>query len=144
MTWGLRFASTKRYTKEHEWVEYDPESSAQIGTIGITEYAQKSLGDLVYVELPVQGATVAAGDQIGAIESVKAASDIFAPISGTVEEVNTDLDQDGAKGPGTVNKDAEGEGWLAKIKLTNPQELEELLSDESYKAFCEGQDAEEH
>jgi len=129
-----RFASTKRYTKEHEWVSVDPKTN--IGTIGITDYAQNSLGDVVFVELPEVSATVSTGELIGAVESVKAASDIFAPVSGTVTEVNTKLSDQA----GLLNKSPEDEGWLAKIKLSSPQELENLLSEESYKAHIEGQE----
>ncbi|POW10076.1 hypothetical protein PSTT_06331, partial [Puccinia striiformis] len=128
-----RFVSTKRYTKEHEWVTLDTETN--IGTIGITDYAQNSLGDVVFVELPEVSATVATGELIGAVESVKAASDIFAPVSGTVTEVNTKLTDQA----GLLNTSPEDEGWLAKIKLSSPEELEKLLSEESYKAHIEGE-----
>ncbi|OAV87196.1 glycine cleavage system H protein [Puccinia triticina 1-1 BBBD Race 1] len=128
-----RFASTKRYTKEHEWVSLDPKTN--IGTIGITDYAQNSLGDVVFVELPEVSATVSTGELIGAVESVKAASDIFAPVSGTVTEVNTKLTDQA----GLLNKSPEDDGWLAKIQLSSPQELENLLSEESYKAHIEGE-----
>ncbi|WWC62903.1 glycine cleavage system H protein [Kwoniella dejecticola CBS 10117] len=129
---ALRFIST-RYTTDHEWVAFD--SASNIGTVGITDYAQKALGDVVFVELPGQGAEVAQGDSIGAVESVKAASDIYAPVSGVVEEINETL----ADQPGLLNKAPEGNGWLAKIKLSDPAEFEALLSDEAYKAHCEGQ-----
>ncbi|KAA1067253.1 glycine cleavage system H-protein subunit [Puccinia graminis f. sp. tritici] len=128
-----RFVSTKRYTKEHEWVSLDPKTN--VGTIGITDYAQNSLGDVVFVELPEVSATVSSGELIGAVESVKAASDIFAPVSGTVTEVNTKL----ADQAGLLNKSPEDEGWLAKIQLSSPQELDNLLSEESYKAHIEGE-----
>ncbi|KAI8456677.1 glycine cleavage H-protein-domain-containing protein, partial [Phakopsora pachyrhizi] len=129
-----RFISIKRYTKEHEWVKYDDEN--QIGTIGITDYAQKSLGDVVFVELPEESAAIATGDQIGAVESVKAASDIFAPVAGTITEVNSKLSDQA----NLLNKSPEDEGWIAKIKLSFPQEVENLLSEEAYKAHCEGED----
>jgi len=122
---------TKRYTKAHEWVSYDSETS--IGTVSITDYAQSSLGDIVFVELPSVGTVIASGEQIGAVESVKAASDIYAPVSGTVEEVNQQLDEQ----PGLLNKSPESDGWLCKIKVTNPAELDGLLTDEGYKAHCE-------
>ncbi|KWU44874.1 glycine cleavage H-protein, partial [Rhodotorula sp. JG-1b] len=122
-----------RYTPEHEWVSFD--DSTGLGTIGITEYAQKALGDVVYVELPAEGTQVATGEEMGAVESVKAASDIFAPVSGQIEAVNGEL----ADQPDLLNKDAEGAGWLAKIKLSNPGEFDQLLNGEAYKAHCEGE-----
>ncbi|WVQ65383.1 glycine cleavage system H protein [Kwoniella botswanensis] len=129
---AVRFIST-RYTTDHEWVSFD--SNSNIGTVGITDYAQKALGDVVFVELPGQGAEVAQGDSIGAVESVKAASDIYAPVSGVIEEINETL----ADQPGLLNKAPEGNGWLAKIKLSDPSEFEALLNAEAYKAHCEGQ-----
>ncbi|CEQ39832.1 SPOSA6832_01409 [Sporobolomyces salmonicolor] len=139
----LRTVVTKRYTPEHEWVAYD--DATGLGTIGITEYAQKALGDVVYVELPVAGTPVAAGEQIGAVESVKAASDIFAPVGGQVKEVNEAL----ADSPDLLNKSAESDGkspfspddllcWLAKIQMSNPGEFNELLSADAYKVHCSG------
>ncbi|POY76567.1 hypothetical protein BMF94_0156 [Rhodotorula taiwanensis] len=123
----------KRYTPEHEWVSFD--DATGLGTIGITEYAQKALGDVVYVELPSVNTEVASGEEMGAVESVKAASDIFAPVSGKIAEVNGELEGQ----PDLLNKDAEGEGWLAKIQLSNPGEFEQLLNDEAYKAHCAGE-----
>ncbi|GAA5994001.1 hypothetical protein JCM11641_004537, partial [Rhodosporidiobolus odoratus] len=119
----LRTLITKRYTPEHEWVAYDDKTG--LGTIGITEYAQKALGDVVYVELPAQGTQVAAGEEIGAVESVKAASDIFAPVGGQIAEINGELEDQ----PDLLNKAAESDGWLAKIKLSNPGEFDGLLSE---------------
>ncbi|KAK4048813.1 glycine cleavage system H-protein subunit [Microbotryomycetes sp. JL201] len=128
----FRTVVTKRFTTDHEWISFDSDSA--IGTMGITEYAQKSLGDVVYVELPATQTTIAQGEQIGAVESVKAASDIFAPVSGEISEVNEAL----SDSPDLLNKSAEQDGWLAKIKLSNPQEFEALLSPEAYQAHCEG------
>ncbi|KAJ7169954.1 glycine cleavage H-protein-domain-containing protein [Mycena filopes] len=119
---------TKRYTIEHEAVAYD--DATGLGVVCITDHAQSSLGDVVFVELPAVGTEVSKGDQIGAVESVKAASDIYAPVSGTVEEVNEGL----ASQPGLLNKSAEEQGWLCKIKLSKPDEMEGLLSEEAYKA----------
>ncbi|BGP53830.1 hypothetical protein JCM8202_005605 [Rhodotorula sphaerocarpa] len=130
---SFRTVVTTRYTPEHEWVSYD--DATGLGTIGITDYAQKALGDVVYVELPSTGTEVATGEEMGAVESVKAASDIFAPVSGKVEEVNGELDGQ----PDLLNKDAEGAGWLAKIRLSNPGEFSELLNGEAYKAHCAGE-----
>ncbi|GAA5833896.1 hypothetical protein JCM11251_006003 [Rhodosporidiobolus azoricus] len=131
----FRTVVTKRYTPEHEWVSYDDKTG--LGTVGITDYAQKALGDVVYVELPAESTQVAAHEQIGAVESVKAASDIFAPVGGQVVEVNQDLEGQ----PDLLNKAPESDGWLAKIKLSNPGEFEELLSADAYKVHCEGGDA---
>ncbi|KAJ7038122.1 glycine cleavage H-protein-domain-containing protein [Mycena alexandri] len=119
---------TKRYTVEHEAVEYD--DTTGLGVVCITDHAQSSLGDVVFVELPTIGKEVSKGDQIGAVESVKAASDIYAPVSGTVEEVNEAL----ASQPGLLNKSPEEKGWLCKIKLSKPDEMEGLMSEEAYKA----------
>jgi len=123
----FRTIVTKRYTRDHELVLYD--DATGLGTISITNHAQSSLGDVVFVELPQIGAQVVQGDQIGAVESVKAASDIYAPVSGIVEEINETLSSE----PGLLNKSAEDKGWLCKIKISNPPELEALLTEESYK-----------
>ncbi|EIW67587.1 hypothetical protein TREMEDRAFT_33439, partial [Tremella mesenterica DSM 1558] len=124
--------TSARYTVDHEWVSFDP--SSNIGTVGITDYAQKALGDVVFVELPGVGSEVAQSDPIGAVESVKAASDIYAPVSGIIEEINETLSDQ----PGLLNKSPMKDGWLAKIKLSEPSEFEALLNDEAYKAHCEG------
>ncbi|PWN38410.1 putative glycine cleavage system H protein, mitochondrial precursor [Meira miltonrushii] len=120
-----------RYTAEHEWVKFDDENST--GLIGITDYAQKSLGDVVYVELPKEGSEVQQGEQIGAVESVKAASDIYSPVTGQVESVNSQLGEE----PGLLNKSPEEKGWLCRIKLNNPAEFEELLDEEAYTKLTE-------
>ncbi|KAL1951641.1 hypothetical protein VTO73DRAFT_790 [Trametes versicolor] len=127
----VRTLVTKKYTEDHEAVVFDDQT--QLGTVSITDYAQSSLGDVVYVELPTTGTEIAQGDQIGAVESVKAASDIFAPVSGTVEEINETLNDQ----PGLLNKSPEVKGWLCKIKLSDPSELEKLMSEEEYKKHCE-------
>jgi glycine cleavage system H protein len=119
--------STVRYTKDHEWISVD----GDIGTVGITDYAQQQLGDVVYVELPERGKTVEQAGEVAVVESVKAASEIYAPVSGEVVEVNTTLD--GA--PATVNEDAQGRGWFLKLKLANPTELEGLMDEPQYKEF---------
>jgi len=124
--------STIKYTEEHEWVEIDGDSA----TIGITEYAQEQLGDVVFVELPDAGRTVAKGDEVAVVESVKAASEVYAPVSGEITEVNSVLD--GA--PATVNEDAIGAGWFVKMKLSDMSELEELLDEAAYQAFVAGLD----
>ncbi|KAF7306988.1 Glycine cleavage system H protein [Mycena indigotica] len=117
---------TKRFTVEHEAVEFD--DATGLGVVRITDHAQQSLGDVVFVELPVVGTKVAQGDQIGAVESVKAASDIYAPVSGTITEVNDALSTQ----PGLLNKSPDDKGWLCKINLTSPDEMEKLLTEEAY------------
>jgi glycine cleavage system H protein len=120
----------KQYTKEHEWIEL----AGDVGTVGISEYAQEQLGDVVFVELPKVGATVAQHGQIAVVESVKAASEIYAPVSGTVTEINDAV----AKEPALVNQSAEDKGWFFKIKLSNPGELAGLMDAAAYKKFTEG------
>lgn len=121
----------KRFTEEHEWVSFD--DATNIGTVGITDYAQKSLGDVVFIELPEAGAQVTKGDDIGAVESVKAASDIYAPVSGQIEAVNKKLNDE----PSLLNKQPESDGWLCQIKLSNPADFETLLTAEAYQKICE-------
>ncbi|HEY4345034.1 MAG TPA: glycine cleavage system protein GcvH [Parvibaculum sp.] len=119
-----------RFTDQHEWVRID----GDVATIGITDYAQEQLGDVVYVELPDVGKSMAAGDEAAVVESVKAASEVYAPVSGEVVEVNGDLE--GA--PGGVNEDAMGRGWFVKVKLSDKSELAKLMDEDAYKAFVEG------
>ena len=116
-----------RYTKEHEWVHVE----AGAGTIGITDHAQHELGDIVFVELPKIGAHVEQGKQFAVVESVKAASDIFAPVSGEVIAVNDKL----TNAPETLNADPHGAGWIAKIKLSVPEEVDRLLSPSDYQTY---------
>jgi glycine cleavage system H protein len=118
---------TTRYTKEHEWIRLDGDTAV----VGITEHAQSQLGDVVFVELPEIGKSVAAGDEAAVVESVKAASEIYAPASGEVVAVNDAL----ADTPATVNEDAEGKGWFLKLKLKDPAELEKLMTAEQYKDY---------
>ncbi|KAL7418211.1 glycine cleavage H-protein-domain-containing protein [Mrakia frigida] len=118
-----------RYSSDHEWATFDPASG--LATIGVTDYAQKALGDVVFVELPSVGEMVVAGEECGSIESVKAASEIYAPLSGEVKAINEVLDDQ----PGLVNKSAVEKGWLFKVALTNPAEFEELLTEDGYKAL---------
>jgi glycine cleavage system H protein len=112
------------YSKEHEWVKLDGE----VATVGITDYAQSSLGDIVYVELPRIGATLSGATSIGVVESVKAVSDIYTPVGGDVTETNAAIDAD----PAAVNRDPYGEGWLFKVKLDDVGQAKELLSPEQY------------
>ena len=116
------------YSKEHEWVKMDGDTA----TIGITDYAQNSLGDIVYVELPKVGARLEQFGNVGVIESVKAVSDLFTPVSGEVLEVNTVLDTD----PAAVNKDPYGEGWLMKLRIGNPGDAAKLLSPSDYEKIA--------
>ena len=118
---------TTRYTKEHEWIRLD----GDVAVVGITEHAQSQLGDVVYVELPEVGKSFAAGDEAAVVESVKAASEVYAPASGEVIDVNAAL----ADTPARVNEDAEGKGWFLKLKLKDPAELEKLMSAEQYKNY---------
>jgi glycine cleavage system H protein len=115
-----------KYTKEHEWLKVEGDTAA----IGITDYAQQSLGDIVFVEQPKVGSQITASKTFGSVESVKAVSDLYAPASGTVTEINGDL----VKSPEKINQDAHGT-WLIKIKLSNPSELNSLLSAEDYAKF---------
>ncbi len=119
-----------RFTKEHEWVK--PEND--ITAVGITDYAQKELGDVVYVELPSIGDSIGKGDPCSNIESVKAVSDIYAPVSGEVVEVNTALEDK----PETVNKDPYGGGWIFKVKMDAPGELDELMDLAQYEEYLKG------
>lgn len=119
-----------RFTKEHEWIRVD----GDIATVGISDYAQSQLGDVVYVELPAIGKKVAKGGEAAVIESVKAASEVYAPVSGEVVEVNDQL----SANPGLVNQAPLGDGWFMKLRLTNPGELAELMDGAAYQRFVEG------
>jgi len=116
-----------RYTKEHEWISLDGE----IGTVGITDHAQKELGDIVYVDLPKVGSAVERLKVLGSVESVKAVSEIFSPVTGEVVEVNTAL----AEAPEKLNQDPHGEAWLVKIKVRDPEEIKDLLSAAEYQQY---------
>jgi glycine cleavage system H protein len=121
---------TIRYTKEHEWVKVDGDTA----TVGISPYAQEQLGDVVFVELPELGKKLEKGKEMAVVESVKAASEVYAPIGGEVVEVNNAL----TDAPATVNEDALGKGWFAKIKLSNQGELDGLMDEAAYKAYVDG------
>jgi len=122
----MPYPTDRKYTKEHEWIQV----SGNTATVGITDYAQQSLGDIVFVETPKVGSEVMAGKTFGTVESVKAVSDLFAPASGTVTEVNAEL----ATSPEKVNSDAHG-AWMVKIALKNPGEVDSLLSAADYEKF---------
>lgn len=120
------------FAPTHEYVTVD----GNIGYIGITDYAQKALGNIVYVDMPEQGDDITAGEEFGAVESVKAASDLIAPVSGAVIEANEQL----IDNPRLVNEDA-WKNWIVKVELTDPSELENLLDEEAYKALCASENA---
>lgn len=118
------------FSEEHEWISVE----GGVGTVGITEYAQEQLGDVVFVELPEVGASIDKGDDVAVVESVKAASEVYSPVSGEIVEINDEL----ADAPGLVNTSAEGDGWFFKINLSDDGELGDLMSREDYDAFVEG------
>ena len=119
-----------KFSEDHEWVELKGDD---LVVIGITDFAQEQLGDLVYVELPEVGDECSRGENISVIESVKAASDLIAPVSGTIIEVNSRLEDE----PELVTEDSMGEGWFIKVKLSNPEELNDLLDEDAYNKFIE-------
>lgn len=122
----MAYPKDYKYTKEHEWIKVD----GGTGTVGITDHAQNSLGDIVFVELPKVGAEVAAGKSFGTVESVKAVSELFAPVSGSVTAINEEL----ATAPEKINSDAHA-AWMIKVKIANPAELNALLSADDYEKF---------
>ena len=121
--------SDTRYTKDHEYIRVE----GGVGAVGITDYAQKALGDVVFVELPQQGQSVAKGAQAAVVESVKAASEVYAPVSGEVEAVNDALEAE----PALVNEAPEGKGWFFRMKISDSAELSALMDDAAYKAYVE-------
>lgn len=125
----MAYPTQFRYTKEHEWIEAKGSSA----TIGITDYAQGELGDVVFVELPAVGTKLTAGKSFSSVESVKAVSEIYAPVNGEVVEANAELQNK----PETINSDPHGAGWLVKIKLANPAEMDALMDAAAYQAFIE-------
>ncbi|MDR6847504.1 glycine cleavage system H protein [Sphingomonas sp. BE270] len=118
---------SRYFTEDHEWVDVD----GDIGIVGITEYAQSQLGDIVFVDVPEEGKELAKGDEAAVVESVKAASDVYSPVSGTVIDGNAAL----ADTPGLVNEDPEGDGWFFKLTLSDADELNELMDEVAYQAF---------
>lgn len=118
---------SRYFTEDHEWIDVDGET----GTVGISDYAQGQLGDIVFVDVPEEGKQLSKGDEAAVVESVKAASDVYSPVSGHVIEGNAALGDD----PSLVNSDPEGEGWFFKITLSDPSELEELMDETAYEAF---------
>ena len=126
----MRFPENLRYSREHEWVRVDGE----VATFGITDHAQKELGDLVFVDLPRPGRTIRAGEPVGTVESVKAVSEVFAPIGGEVLEANSAL----LDHPERVNQDPHGEGWLARVRVASGADLAGLMSASEYAAYVAG------
>jgi len=118
-----------KYTKEHEWLKAED----GVATVGITDYAQSELGDIVFVELPQVGDTVSQGEPFGTIEAVKTVADLFSPVSGEVSEVNPKIEED----PAVMNKDPYGEGWMMKIKMSDASQADSLLSPTDYRALIE-------
>jgi len=127
----MNIPESLHYTDQHEWIKVD----GQVGTIGVTDFAQNSLSDITYVELPQAGKVVNQGDELAAIESCKAVASLYAPITGSVIEVNDDLESD----PGLINTDPYGKGWICKLKIEDDLQLSGLLSAEQYKPLCEEQ-----
>ncbi len=120
-----------RYTKEHEWVK----AEGDVGTIGITDHAQSELGDIVYVDLPKIGTKLERGKTLGSVESVKAVSDIYSPVSGEVTEINESL----ATAPESLNTDPHGAAWLVKVKMSAPDEIKQLLSAPDYQSYIQAE-----
>ena len=121
------------YAATHEWAKQDGEG---LIVVGISDHAQDALGDIVYIELPEVGQQIVVGEEAGVVESVKAASDVYAPVSGTVEEINDTLED----APETVNQDPYGDGWFFKLKVTDERELDDLLDADAYQELCESED----
>jgi len=121
---------SKYFTEDHEWISVD----GDVGTVGITKYAAEQLGDVVFVEVPEVGASFGQGDDMAVVESVKAASDVYAPIGGEITAANDTL----ADAPETVNEDPEGAGWFCKIKIGDAGRLGQLMDETKYKSYCEG------
>lgn len=129
----MEFPKGLKYSKEHEWVLVEDEDGA---VIGISDFAQNELGEVVFVEAPELGEKISREDPFGAVESVKAVSDLYAPVSGAVTEVNDALPDT----PELINEDPYGEGWIIKVAMSDPGELDDLMTAEEYAAYCEGQD----
>jgi len=123
----MEFPDDLKYTREHEWAAVQ----GRVATVGITDFAQDKLGDVVFVELPAPGDEVTKEEPMGVVESVKAVSDVYAPVSGTVLEINDDLPDS----PQIVNEDPYGDGWMVKIEMTDPSELDDLMDVEKYEEF---------
>lgn len=126
----MNFPSELKYTTDHEWIKLE----GDVATVGITEFAQRELGDIVYIDINTKGQHVDTGDVFGTVEAVKTVSDLFMPIAGEISELNTELD----KKPELVNSDPYGEGWMVKIKVSNPADVDALLSADDYQSQVGG------
>ena len=126
----MRDPGKLRYTRDHEWLDME----GDLGTVGITDFAQKELGDIVYVELPARGAALSAGKEVGSVESVKAVSDLFSPVTGEVVEVNASL----AAAPEAINRDPYGEGWMLRVRLADPAQAAKLMDHAAYETYLGG------
>lgn len=126
----MNIPESLKYTKDHEWVKIE----GDIATVGITDFAQGELGDIVYVEIETEGEEISAGEVFGTVEAVKTVSDLFMPLNGTVEEVNSELESS----PELVNEDPYGKGWMIRIKMSDPGEADGLLTSEAYKEVTGG------
>ncbi|MEH6525500.1 MAG: glycine cleavage system protein GcvH [Sneathiella sp.] len=121
-----------KYTEDHEWILLE----GKVATIGVSDYAQEQLGDVVFVEVPEVGSDLSKGDELAVVESVKAASEVYSPVSGTVVAVNSELED----APTLVNEDPNGGGWFAKIEVSDPTEIDGLMDENAYKTYIEGLD----
>ena len=128
----MKIPATLKYTKEHEWIRINDDNTA---VIGITDFAQGELGEIVYVEIDTVGDELQKDEVFGTVEAVKTTSDLYMPISGKVLEFNPKLDEDEEDEPGLINSDAYGDGWIVKVEISDPSQLEELLTDEAYGAL---------
>ena len=128
----MEFPEDLKYSREHEWALVE----GKVATVGITDFAQDKLGDIVFVELPAVGDKVTKDEAMGVVESVKAGSDVYSPVSGTVIEINDDLPDS----PDMINEDPYGDGWIVKIQMSDPTDLEDLMDSEAYEAFVAEQE----
>ncbi len=125
----MKILDTLKYTKDHEWIAVD----GDIATVGITDFAQGELGELVYIEVETVGETLDKEEVFGTVEAVKTTAELYMPISGEILEFNSELDESEGDNPGLINEDAYGKGWIVKVKITQPEELDELLTAEDYR-----------
>lgn len=131
----MNIPSNLKYTKDHEWIRLEEDGDGMIAYIGITDFAQSELGELVYVEVETVGETVEQGDVFGTVEAVKTTSDLYMPVSGEIMEFNNHLDESGGDNPGIINDDPYNDGWIVKIRVTDSSQLASLLSADDYTAL---------
>lgn len=127
----MKFPKDLKYSEDHEWIRVD---EGNIAFVGITDFAQSELGELVYVEVDTVGEAIEMGDVFGTIEAVKTTSELYLPVDGTILEFNPDLDEDDGDEPGLINSDPYGKGWIVKIEMSDPSQLDELMDSEAYQA----------